>query len=338
MPFNATNRLKRASLLAALGLIGLDLGRAGAQVGQPLAPFLNSPSLADVKQGAAGLLTFADGSSAVLQSRGGYLTGAKIIVSNTDPQKAAARAAELTGLLSGFGDGLAEPMLGFLGREDVVKNLLEGLTVDAEPFAITVKADARLLSVDLRLARVPDGAFAPTANALPARSASENDVVLRVYSDFQCPYCRQFESETLPALLRSLPDGVRVEFHQFPLESIHPLARPAAEASECAAKQGKFWAYKDALFRDQSWLAGQANEVFAALAAETGLNTGTFNTCLATRGGQAAVDAGLAEARRLGLNGTPSVFVGPYQAADPFDTPGLLDLIRFTRAVEGGQP
>ncbi|MBB6014860.1 DsbA family protein [Deinococcus radiopugnans] len=338
MPFNATNRLKRAPLLAALGLIGLGLGRAGAQVGQPLAPFLNSPSLADVKQGAAGLLTFADGSSAVLQSRGGYVTGAKITVSNVDPQKAAARAAELTGLLSGFGSGLAEPLLGFLGREDVGKKLLEGLTVDAEPFAITVKADAQLLSVDLKLARVPDGAFAPTANALPARRVSKNDVVLRVYSDFQCPYCRQFESETLPALLRSLPDDVRVEFHQFPLESIHPLARPAAEASECAAKQGKFWAYKDALFRDQSWLAGQADEVFAALAAETGLNTGTFNTCLATRGGQAAVDAGLAEAERLGLNGTPSVFVGPYQAANPFDTAGLLDLIKFTRAVEGGQP
>ena len=334
MPLHTTfDGLKLALLLAALGL-----GGAGAQVGQPLAPFLKTPPLAAAKQGAGGLLTFADGSSAVLQSQGGYLTSAKISVANPDPQKAAARAAELTGLLSGFGAGLAEPMLGFLTRDDVVKELPAGLTVDAEPFTITVQADTRLLTVDLKLDRVPDGTFAPTTNALPARTAGKADVVLRVYSDFQCPYCHQFESETLPALLRALPDDVRIEFHQFPLESIHPLARPAAEASECAAQQGKFWAYKDALFRDRSWLAGNANQVFTALAADTGLEAEAFKTCLATRGGRAAVDAGLAEARRLGLDGTPSVFVGPYKVADPYDAAALLDLINFTRAVEGRQP
>jgi protein-disulfide isomerase len=332
MPLHTTfNGLKLAFLLAGLG-------GAGAQVGQPLAPFLASPQLAAAKQGTAGLLTFADGSSALLQSQNGYLTGAKIIVANPDPQKAAARAAELTGLLSGFGTGLAQPMLGFLTRDDVVKELPAGLTVDAAPFSITAKVDARQLTVDLKLDRVPDGTFAPTSNALPARAAGKADVVLRVYSDFQCPYCHQFESETLPALLRALPDDVRIEFHQFPLESIHPLARPAAEASECAAQQGKFWAYKDALFRDQSWLTGNANQVFTALAADTGLKAEAFKTCLATRGGRAAVDAGLAEVRRLGLNGTPSVFVGPYTAADPYDTAALLDLIKFTRAVEGRQP
>ncbi|MDV6375544.1 DsbA family protein [Deinococcus arenicola] len=331
MVFNATfNILKVTSLVAAL-----CVGAAGAQVGQPLAPFLKSPALAGVKQSAS-ILTFADGSSAVLQSKGGYLTGAKIVVANSD--KAAARAAELTGVLSGFGTGLAEPMLGFLKREDVVKQLPTGLTIGADPFSLTVKSEARLLTVDIQMVRVADGTFAATKNALPAKKNVKGGVVLRVYSDFQCPYCRQFESETLPALLRSLPDDVRVEFHQFPLESIHPVARPAAEASECAAQQGKFWAYKDALFRDQSWLAGNPAPVFIALAGATGLKADAFKTCLAERGGKAAVDAGLAEADRLGINGTPSVFVGPYKAADPYNTAGLLSLMKYVRAVEPVKP
>ncbi|GGL76681.1 hypothetical protein GCM10010840_13450 [Deinococcus aerolatus] len=334
MPLPANlNLLSRAFLLGAL-----CAGGAGAQVGQPLTPFLSSPRLTAEKAalGSANVLTFADGSSALLQVRHMYLTGATITV--TQSPKAAARAAGLTGLLSGFGAGLAEPMLGFLNREGIGEQLLKGITVEADPFLVTIKATAEAVVVDLQLARVPDGNFTPTVNALPARKAGTDDVVLRVYSDFQCPYCRQFESETLPALLRALPDDVRVEFHQFPLESIHPLARPAAEASECAAQQGKFWAYKDALFRDQSWLTGKADQTFTALAAETGLNTATFNTCLTVRGGKVAVDAGLAEARRLGLNSTPSVFVGPYKAADAYDTAGLLELIRFTRAVEGARP
>lgn len=323
-------------LLASL-LLGGVLGSAGAQVGQPLAPFLKSPALVTAKQGAAGLLTFADGSSAVLQSKGGYLTAAKIMVVNSDG--AAARAAELTGVLSGFGSGLAGPMLEFLKREDVVGQLPKGLTISADPFAIGLKTDGKRLTVNLSLDRVADGTFAPTTNALPAKKAGKGSVVLRVYSDFQCPYCRQFESQTLPALLRALPDDVRVEFHQFPLESIHPFARPAAEASECAAQQGKFWAYKDALFRDQSWLAGgDPAPVFTALAVETKLKADIFKTCLSRRGGKAAVDAGLAEARRLGLNSTPSVFVGPYQAGDPYDAAALLELIKFTRAVEVSQP
>ncbi|CAM3547849.1 DsbA family protein [Deinococcus frigens] len=305
-------------------------------MGRPLAPFLKSPALAEASQGVAGVLTFADGSSAVLRSRGGSLTAAEMTVANSDG--AAARAAELTGLLSGFGAGLAGPMLEFLKRDEVVRQLPTGLTIGADPFSIEVKSGAELLTVNLTLTRVADGTFAPSAHALPARKAGKNNVILRVYSDFQCPYCRQFETQTLPTLLRALSDDVRVEFHQFPLESIHPLARPAAEASECAAQQGKFWAYKDALFRDQSWLAGNPAPVFLSLAADTGLKADAFKACLSMRGGKAAVDAGLAEARRLGLNGTPSVFVGPYRAADPYDAAALLELIQFTRAAEGGGP
>ncbi|WP_229752969.1 DsbA family protein [Deinococcus aerophilus] len=325
----------RRTLALAAGLACSGLGGAGAQVGQLLAPFLKEPALAGVKPDAAGTLTFPDGARVVLQSRSGYLTGATISVAPASGS-GAARAAELTGLLSGFGPGLAEPLLSFLKRPEVAAKLPEGITVEADPFEITVKTVGGRLTVGLGLSRVPAADFAPTSHALPARKAAA--VVLRVYSDFQCPYCERFETQTLPALLRALPDDVRVEFHQFPLESIHALARPAAEASECAGQQGKFWAYKDALFRDRSWLTGNAAGAFVALAADVGLKAGPFKTCLNTRGGKAAVDAGLAEARRLGLNGTPSVFVNGYAVPDPSNTAALLQLIRYARAVDAPRP
>ncbi len=337
MPYHGpvkANGQRRVLALAA-GLACAGLGGAGAQVGQLLAPFLKEPALAALKPDAAGTLTFPDGARVTLQSRGGYLTGAAISVAPASGS-GAARAAELTGQLSGFGTGLAGPLLSFLQRPEVAAKLPEGVTVGAEPFELTVRTVGGRLTVDLSLSRVPAADFAPTAHALPARRAGA--VVLRVYSDFQCPYCEQFETQTLPALLRALPDDVRVEFHQFPLESIHALARPAAEASECAGQQGRFWTYKDALFRDRSWLAGNADAVFVALAADVGLKADPFKTCLGARGGRAAVDAGLAEARRLGLNGTPSVFVNGYAAPDPSDTAALLQLIKYARAVDAPRP
>src|SRR5690606_1090688 len=81
--------------------------------------------------------------------------------------------------------------------------------------------------------------------------------VVRVFSDFQCPYCANFVATVMPALRESLlaRDDVRFELHHFPLRSIHPNANVAAEAAECVADEGgesAFWSFHDALFAQQS--------------------------------------------------------------------------------------
>ena len=341
-------------LLAAL------LPSAHAQVGQSAGPVLSAPLFQGAQAGPAGLLTLKNGASVVLTQRGGFLTGATVAVAaqagaevraQTTAQTmaggsaaqvtataeapaltGAAQASEVLGVLTGFGEGLSAPLLQFLSQPGVIAALPQGITVDAAPFTITAKLQGRALVLQVALSQVPAGQFATSRNVRPAARPGRT-LAVRVYSDFQCPYCQKWELEALPVLLKSLPEDVRVEFHHLPLEQIHPLARPAAEASECAAQQGRFWDYKDTLFRDRTWLQGNPNEAFLKLAGDLKLDPTKFKDCLALRGGKAAVDAGLVEAQKLGLNATPIVFVEGYRAANPFDTAGLLKLVEFARAT-----
>jgi protein-disulfide isomerase len=100
------------------------------------------------------------------------------------------------------------------------------------------------------------------------------------YSDFQCPYCGRFARDTFPAIDKAYI-AVLFAFRQFPLESIHPHALPAAEAAECAATQGQFWKRHDLTFADQSHLDDAAIE---ARAKSGGLDGRQFHTCLADAG------------------------------------------------------
>lgn len=330
----------------------LLLSTAHAQLGQKTESVLQDPLFQGAKAGRAGILTLNNGASVVLTQRGGYLLGASIVTTYTEPVGVASvadtsvaagaveervggstRAAQVAGVLTGYGDGLSQPLLQFLRQPGVVAQLPQGVTVDAAPFTIRAQVRGRVLTVNLALAQVPAGQFAATKNVRPAARPSARDVVLRVYSDFQCPYCQKFERETMPALLKNLPDDVRIEFHQFPLEQIHPLARPAAEASECAAEQGQFWGYKDALFQDLGWLQGNPNEAFLKLAGDLKLDAAKFKDCLALRRGKAAVDAGINEAQRLGVNGTPTVFVDGYRVGNPYDVKALLNMVELARAA-----
>ena len=68
------------------------------------------------------------------------------------------------------------------------------------------------------------------------------------FSDFECPFCARFHTTT-KQLMANYPD-IEIAFKHFPL-NFHAAARPAAEASECAREQGKFWEYADKIFENQ---------------------------------------------------------------------------------------
>ena len=78
-------------------------------------------------------------------------------------------------------------------------------------------------------------------------------VAIIEYSDFQCPYCRKFYEDTLPTLIKEYVDTgkAKLVYRHFPLE-FHPAALVSAQASECAAEQGKFWEMHDAIFTEQA--------------------------------------------------------------------------------------
>lgn len=154
--------------------------------------------------------------------------------------------------------------------------------------------------------RLPDGPLSLEAVATVGSMKARLAVV--EYSDFQCPYCAQFQRTTLPALVNRYIDTGKVvfAFRHYPLERMHPLAHKAAEAAECARRQGRFWQMHDLLF-DASLNLTPPN--LLSRAQKLALDQGQFAQCLE---GQAA-EAVAADARSLRgatVSGTPVFFVG----------------------------
>jgi protein-disulfide isomerase len=141
-------------------------------------------------------------------------------------------------------------------------------------------------------------------------------VTIVEFSDFQSPYCSRV-LPTLDKLVKEYPDKVRVFFRQNPLP-FHDKAPLAAEAALAAAAQGKFWKMHDELFGNQQALDRPALEKYAD---KIGLDMPKFKHALDNHTYKAAVDKDLAEAKELGVQGTPNFFINgrPLRGAVPYE-------------------
>lgn len=150
------------------------------------------------------------------------------------------------------------------------------------------------------------------------RGNPEALVTIIEFSDFQCPFCARFHP-TVQQILENYPDQVRWIYKHFPLDSIHAEARPSAEASECAAEQGKFWEFADGLFENQSRLG---NDLYKELASQIGLDMSQFEDCVSSRKYKDHVEADLQEGIKEGVTGTPGSFVNDERisGAVPYST------------------
>ena len=90
----------------------------------------------------------------------------------------------------------------------------------------------------------------------PPLGATDAPVTIVIFSDYQCPYCARAEP-IIKQILQQYNGKVKVYFRDFPLSTIHPSAEKAAEASRCAAEQGKYWEYHDMLFQKQTEWASE---------------------------------------------------------------------------------
>ncbi|MEP7270326.1 MAG: thioredoxin domain-containing protein [Acidobacteriota bacterium] len=138
------------------------------------------------------------------------------------------------------------------------------------------------------------------SNRGPFLGTSEAPITIYEYSDFQCPYCRR-AAATVRKVLETYQGKVKVIFRHLPLP-IHPQAFGAAQAAYCADDEKGFAAYHDALFEESDL----STDRFHALAAQLGLNRERFAACLASERSRAAIIEDVQEARRLGMQGTPT--------------------------------
>lgn len=154
---------------------------------------------------------------------------------------------------------------------------------------------------------------AVSADDDPLLGDPEAPVLIVEFSDYQCPFCRRFEVETIPQIIQAYIDTgkVRLAFRDFPLTQIHANALPAALASECADEQGSFWPYHDMLFAKQSDWA-QSNDIKTTLvhyAVELALDGNAFSACLEENRYLEEVQHDFSDGVSYGITGTPSFFI-----------------------------
>jgi protein-disulfide isomerase len=170
---------------------------------------------------------------------------------------------------------------------------------------------------------------AETLDPAPASTRGRTGARLALveFTDLQCPFCGRYARDVFPQLQKEFIDTGTVQYilHNFPLEMGHPQAFAAAEAAECAGRQGHYWEMHDRLFADQKALARDALE---ASARALGLNESVFKKCM---DGEAAKTIRDDEelGHRLGVRSTPTFFIGEV---------GPDRKIRLTKKITGAQP
>lgn len=149
----------------------------------------------------------------------------------------------------------------------------------------------------------------------PSLGPADAAVTIIEFSDFNCPYCRQFHQATFRELLAAYPDQIRFVYRDYPITSQESFL--AAQAAECAAEQGSFWDYHDALFSGRIELSPSAYRQYAD---DLGLDSDELMRCVESGQFADEVQADARYAASLGLSGTPTFFINgiPLVGAQPF--------------------
>jgi Na+/H+ antiporter NhaA len=159
------------------------------------------------------------------------------------------------------------------------------------------------------------------------RGPDRAPVTLVEYGDLECPYCGQ--AETVVRELLSDYGDLRYVWRHLPLTDVHPHAQLAAEATEAAAAQGKFWEMHDQLLDHQGALNARD---LVRYAAEVGLNVERFTRDMRKHAGEAKIAADVDSADLSGVSGTPTFFINGRRHHGAYDIETLAAAVRTARA------
>ncbi|MBU0649122.1 thioredoxin domain-containing protein [Patescibacteria group bacterium] len=138
----------------------------------------------------------------------------------------------------------------------------------------------------------------------PQMGPPDAPITIVEFADFLCPHCAE-EALVIRGIAAQYPNEVRFIFRDFPIEEMHPGAADIHLAAECAADQGKFWAFHDKVFQNQE---GINMDKVKSYAAQVGLDIAEFDQCLASAKNAGEVAEDMAKGREAGVTGTPTFF------------------------------
>ena len=158
-------------------------------------------------------------------------------------------------------------------------------------------------------------------------------VVLVEFADFECPVCKTEAIMLRQNLLAAYPTQVRFYFKDFPLDSIHPWARPAAIAGRCVFRQNpsSFWSYFDWIYAHQADIAAPnlKDKAMEWAKGDKDIDVLQLGRCIDTKATEAEVDKNVAEARALDLNATPTLFVNGRRIPQAIDWTSLRGIVDY---------
>lgn len=142
-----------------------------------------------------------------------------------------------------------------------------------------------------------------------SRKAAGNptaSVTVVEYGDLQCPSCKSAYTILNQPLLQKYGSKIRFEFRHFPIRTIHQYAFEAAQASECAADQGKFWEFVDLAYAHQEDLNSDALRTWAKTLS---LDEALFDRCVRSEIKGDTIMSDYDQGKQIGVQGTPTFLV-----------------------------
>lgn len=146
----------------------------------------------------------------------------------------------------------------------------------------------------------------------PSYGPAGAPVTIVVFADFQCPQCKEEAKAMRENIPAKFPTQARVFFKDFPIDAIHPWARPAAIAGRCIFHQDPvaFWKYHDKIYENQAEITvDNLKDKVLEWAKANNIDTLQLGRCMDTKATEPEVDKEVAEARSLHIEATPSSFV-----------------------------
>ncbi len=212
---------------------------------------------------------------------------------------ALATAMVLVGLLQGTAS--AAPMTkeqgdAILSELREIKQLLAKQATQQAPQQVQAAVNPRLATMSVK------------AEARYVLGDSKAPLTLIAFTDFQCPFCAQFEANTFPEIKKKYIDTGKLRFilHDLPL-NFHPFAIQAAQSVRCAGEQGKYWEMKDVVFGNQNKIDVDS---LVGYAKGLSLNEDALKKCMTDGTYLQEIADDAKYARSLGVSGTPTFVLG----------------------------
>jgi protein-disulfide isomerase len=216
-------------------------------------------------------------------------------------------------------------------REVVVTGSLKGqsaqqkllMTPDGQRFILGTVYDLKQNPFRFEIAKL-------STDSLPSLGTPGAPVMIVLFTDFECPYCRD-EAKTLRTnLIQTYPKEVRLYLKDYPLVTMHPWAKPAAIAGRCIFQQSPtaFWQYHDWVFEEQPQITLEnLNGKVMTFAQGKEIDGLQLKRCLDTRATEAEVDKSIKEAQGMQVDSTPTLFINGRRISSNLAWPQLKSLI-----------